>query len=175
MINPIIAIIFIGCLEKADVVILYGIVEERIDVIHVHRELAHGCWCCRRARDSNTVVDADVDVVDVLSQIGFIGNLQGLLVDQGGALCLRWHRQMLQSNDPEGVGSGADLSELLPGDVDLPSVHELDDVGHGLSLQLQPKVFQSEDDWGLDVRFAKLVLEESATGSHYHLVHVDVM
>ena len=67
MINPIIAIIFIGCLKKADVVVLYDIVEERIDVIHVHREVAHGCWCCRRARDSNTVVNDVVDVVQNLS------------------------------------------------------------------------------------------------------------
>ena len=175
MINPIIAIIFIGCLEKADVVILYGIVEERIDVIHVHRELAHGCWCCRRARDSNTVVDAVVDVVDVPSHLGIIGNLQGLLVDQGGALCLCRHRQMLETNDPEGVGSGVDLSELLHWNVDLSSVHELDYVGDGLLPQPQPKVLESDADWRPDIRFAKLLLEESATGSHDHPVNVDVM
>ena len=95
MINPIIAIIFISCLEKADVVILYGIVEERIDVIHVHREVAHGCWCCRRARDSNTVVDDVVNVVDVPTQLGLLCNLQVLLIDQGGARCLRWPWQMM--------------------------------------------------------------------------------
>ena len=83
--------------------------------------------------------------------------------------------RVLLTYDPEGVGGGTDLGELLAGDVDLAPVHELDDVGHGLSLQLQPKVLESEDDWGLDIRFAKLVLEESAAGSHYHLVHVDVM
>ena len=83
--------------------------------------------------------------------------------------------RVLLTYDPEGVGGGTDLGELLPGDVDLASVHELDNVGHGLSLQLQPKVFQSEDDWGLDVRFAKLLLEESATGSHVHSVNIDVM
>ena len=177
MVHPIIAIVVIGCLEKDDVVIIYGVVvhEEWIDVIHVHGELAHGCRCCCRARTSNTVVDTVVNVVDVPTQLGLLGNLQVLLVDQGGSLCLRWHRQMLQSNNTEGMGSGANLSELLPGDVDLASVHELDDVRHGLSLQLQPKVLESEDDWGLDILFAKLVLEESATCSHDHLVDVDVM
>ena len=97
MVNPIIAIVVIGCLEKDDVVILYGVVvhEERIDVIHVHGELAHGCWCCCRARTSNTVVDTVVNVVDVPTQLGLLCNLQVLLIDQGGARCLRWHWQMM--------------------------------------------------------------------------------
>ena len=120
-------------------------------------------------------VDAVVNVVDVPSQLGLLRDLQVLLIDRGGSLSLRGNRKMLEPDDPKGVGGGADLSELLPRDVDLAPVHELDDVGHGLSLQLQPKVLESEDDWGLDILFAKLVLEESATGSHDHLVDVDVV
>ena len=66
-------------------------------------------------------------------------------------------------------------ASFLPGDVDLTPVHEFNDVGHRLPLQLQAKVLESEDNRGLDVLFAKLVLEEPAAGRHDHLVHVDVM
>ena len=41
--------------------------------------------------------------------------------------------------------------------------------------QPQPKVLESDADWRPDIRFAKLLLEESATGSHDHLVYLDVM
>ena len=39
--------------------------------------------------------------------------------------------------------------------------------------QPQPKVLESDADWRPDIRFAKLLLEESATGSHDHPVNVD--
>ena len=110
---------------------------------------------------------AGVAVVDVLSQLELLCDRQGLHYDK--------HWQMLQSDDPKDVGGSTDLAQLLPWNVDLAPVHKLDYVGHGLSIQLQAKVLESEDDGCLDLLFAKLVLEESAGGSHDHLVDVDVV
>ena len=97
-IHPIIATILISCLQENDVVILDRVVihEERIDVVHVHGELAHRCWCGGGARAGNAVVDAVVDVVDVPPQLGLLRDLQVLLVDQGGPLRLSWHRKMFE-------------------------------------------------------------------------------
>ena len=57
----------------------------------------------------------------------------------------------------------------------LSSVHKLDDVRHGISLQLNAEVLQPQDDGDLHVLLAQLVLEEPAAGRHHHFVHIDVV
>ena len=57
----------------------------------------------------------------------------------------------------------------------LSSVHKLDDVGHGISLQLEAEVLQPQDDGDLHVLLAQLVLEEPAASRHHHFVHINVV
>ena len=82
---------------------------------------------------------------------------------------------MVETDNTESVSGLTDLRELLSRDVDLAPVHELYDVGHGVSPQLQAEVLQPQDDRALDVLFAQLVLEEPAAGGHHDLVNIDVM
>ena len=57
----------------------------------------------------------------------------------------------------------------------LSSVHKLDDVRHGISLQLEAEVLQPQDDGDLHVLLAQLVLEEAAAGHHHHFVCINVV
>ena len=63
---------------------------------------------------------------------------------------------------------------LIPSSY-LSSVQKLNDVRYGISFQLDAEVLQPQNDGGLHVLLAQLVLEEPAAGRHHHFVHIDVV
>ena len=98
-----------------------------------------------------------------------------IFADQSGPLSLRRDRKMFQTHDPEGVSRGADLRQLLPGDVDLASVDKLYDVRHGVSLQFQTKVLQPQYNWNLDILFTQLIFEKFTAGGHHYFMNIYVV
>ena len=81
------------------------------------------------------------------------------------------HNKYQQTNT---VSTRKTFLSLIPSSY-LSSVHKLNDVSHGIHLQFYSEVLQPQNDGGLHVLLAQLVLEEPAAGRHHHFVHIDVV
>ena len=82
---------------------------------------------------------------------------------------------MLKPHNTQTMGSCTNLCQLFTRNVNLSSIHKLDYVRNGISLQFQTKILQSKNDRSLDILFTQLIFEELAAGGHDDLVDVDVM